>query len=547
MSDGSIKPSVGSIKTTRSAISKVTGETQPGIDKDAQNLSLFKDSSKLAALRPGSLAEEINNQKKDSENSENKNDKGEIAKSDQNDSRTYTNSRETENQAIINRIWGKNGALTGLKSNNIKGAADIGSYTSFSGGSSLASAGATGLSSGSGKGGAGLTSSSATSLDAGGSNGIALTRTGGSTERGSGATQSNTSNSRQFIDKQGNVINIDDKDNIIDRRGNPNDNSIRKNPEKFNHDQGGKDPYEQNKRIEPDHKPTGTGVKLESYKSKMSEEDQKLYDKLSLLVKVYRNDSVGFDTDLRQASTSREADLDKREQAIAVLVDTIKKESPEVQEGIINKLQDWGKDEKNGAMQIFLSEKLSFGMNKSVGGFVISAEGIGSKMALPLDLSDYTHTDIARHEGVHWKDVLSDGKLDGLVAGENKQIQELMLSAMRKFEKGEYDKEKIEKLDIGNLRYGSGYTRKLDSEGEGRKLNSDDLMGSNLTLALAEARAVLEQEFADKPEEFKAIGEEFAELALNWDGKVAKYDPKSKGNDESNVVKDGKEDGTNSV
>ena len=70
MSDGSIKPSVGSIKTTRSAISKVTGETQAGIDKDAQNLSLFKDSSKLAALRPGSLAEEINNQKKDSENSE---------------------------------------------------------------------------------------------------------------------------------------------------------------------------------------------------------------------------------------------------------------------------------------------------------------------------------------------------------------------------------------------------------------------------------------------------------------------------------------------
>lgn len=189
MSDGSIKPSVGTAKTTRSAISKVTGEAQASNEKNTPISTLFQDGSKLAALRPGSLVEEINNQKKDSENSENKNDKGEVAKSDKNDSRTYTNSRESENQAIINKIWGKNGALTGLKSNNVNGAADIGSYTSLSGGSALSSPSSAGLSgNSSSKGGTGLTSSSATSLD-GGSNGVPLTRTGGeggSTGGGSG-------------------------------------------------------------------------------------------------------------------------------------------------------------------------------------------------------------------------------------------------------------------------------------------------------------------------------------------------------------------------
>jgi hypothetical protein len=275
----------------------------------------------------------------------------------------------------------------------------------------------------------------------------------------------------------------------------------------------------------------------------MSADDKAIYDKLDKLVKVYRNDSVGFDTSLQHADRSREAAPEKRDQALALLVDSIKKESPETQDKILSNLDNWGKQDGK-EMEIFLSDKLSFGMNKSVGGFVASGEGFGSQMALPLDLSDYTHTDIARHEGVHWKDVVSDGQLDGLVAGEDKEIQNLMLSAMRKFEAGQYDKDKIEKLDLTNLRYGSGYTRKLDAEGEGAKTNPDDSVGINKAFALGEARAVLEQEFADKPDEFRAVGEEFAKLADHWDDNVAKYDPSKEENNESNVIKDGKEDGT---
>lgn len=187
MLDGSIKPSVGTAKTTRSAISKVTGEGQASNEKNTTISTLVQDGSKLAALRPGSLTEEITNQKNDSGNSENKNDKGEVAKSNQNDSRTFTNSREIENQVLINNLWSKNGALSGLKSNLFKGAYDIGSYTSLSGGSSIASPSATGLTGGASNK-AGLTSSSATSSD-GASGGLHYTRAiGGSHGGGSGGS-----------------------------------------------------------------------------------------------------------------------------------------------------------------------------------------------------------------------------------------------------------------------------------------------------------------------------------------------------------------------
>lgn len=531
MSNGSIKPSVGGTsKASGSAIRQVSGNVRghnPSVVKSAES----PDGEKLSTIRPGNLTETT----KEKTNSKNDNDRGEVSRAEQNDARTFTNTRESGNQNIVNRVWGKTGALSGLQSNNITGT--NGNGGSFGGSSGTLGIGSPGAGSiGASGGAAAIPSSSSPSLGSG----------GGSYGGGSsgGATPSQTTNSRQFIDDDGNVTNIDNGGNVIDRGNQPNDDAIRENPEKFNHDEGGKDPYEQNQRIEPDKKPTGTGEKIENTLSKMSEADKKIYDQLDKIVKVYRNDSVGFDSSLMNADTSREAAPDKREQALAVLVDSIKKESPEVQEKIISNLADWGKDDSKGAMQVFLSDKLSFGMNKSVGGFVVSGDGIGSKMALPLDLSDYTHTDIARHEGVHWKDVASDGELDGLVAGENKEIQDLMLSAMTKFEAGEYNKEDIEKLDIGNLRYGSGYNRKFNNEGEGKKLNPDDIMGSNKTLALAEARAVLEQEFADKPEEFRAVGGEFAKLADHWDDNVAKYDPKDSKNNESNVVKDGKEDGT---
>ena len=290
---------------------------------------------------------------------------------------------------------------------------------------------------------------------------------------------------------------------------------------------GSGDPYASvQKAFLTGEKPTGTGERLENLREKMSPEDKELYDKLDAITNVYRNDSVGFDSDLRNASKAREASPEHRDQTLAFLVDSIKKESPEVQEAVL----------KNGTMNIFLSDKLSFG-NKEVGGFVSTGKGSGSNMALPLDLSDYGHADIARHEGVHWKDVASDGVLDGLVAGEDDEIQDLMITLMRKFNNEEYDKDAIAKLDITNLKYGSGYTAKMDREGKGRALNPGDEHGINESFALGEARAVLEQEFADKPEAFKAAGKEFAALAAHWEDNVAKYD-------DSNVIKDGYEDKT---
>ena len=507
--------------------------------KNNSSDSINADGTQLVALRPGSLTEETN--KQNSGDNSNKNDKGEVAKSDQNDSRTFSNTREDGNRDIANRVWGKRGALTGLQSNNRVGTngtgRDAGRFSADSG-SIFGGVGSPGAGSAS-AGGAISSPSAGSSIGSIGGGSYEGGSSGSGGSRG-GPTASQTTNSRQFADDDGNVTNIDNQINNPNRENNPKDEQIERNPEKFNHDKCSNDPYEQNQRIEPDKKPTCTSKKgdvVESLVANMSDADKKIYDQLDKIVKVYRNDSVGFDSSLMNADTSREAAPDKREQALAVLVDSIKKESPEVQEKIISNLAEWGKDDSKGAMQVFLSDKLSFGMNKSVGGFIVSGDGIGSKMALPLDLSDYTHTDIARHEGVHWKDVASDGELDGLVAGEDKEIQKLMLDAMTKFEAGDYDKEKIEKLDIGNLRYGSGYNRKLENEGEGKKLNPDDLMGSNRTLALAEARAVLEQEFADKPEEFRAIGGEFEKLAYHWQDNVAKYD-------ESNVDKDGRKDDT---
>lgn len=509
---GSIKPSTGSLgKGRQSAIKKVSGpQVLKSTETNSASAEVLKTSSELGSQRPGSQV--------DAENKQNENDKGEVSKDNNNQSpRTFSSSNGSFEERFINRIWGRNGAQRGI------GAA--GSFGGSSGGAGAIPVGSSGsftpLAGGSG------------GALGGGSSGSSG---GGATSSGSGGSNKSYNNSRQFIDKDGNVRNIDDGDNIRGRRGNPDDGQIRGNPEKFNHDQGGKDPYEKVNKIDPKHKPSGTGEKLENYRAKLSTEDQKIYDKLDSLVKVYRNDSVGFGTNLSNASTAREAGADKRDQVLAMLTDSIKKESPEVQNQILSNLDSWGKQD-GAEMKVFLSDKLSFGMNKSVGGFVASGEGFGSEMALPLDLSDYTHTDIARHEGVHWKDVVSDGQLDGLVAGEDKEIQNLMLEAMRKFEAGEYDKDKIEKLDVGNLRYGSGYYRKLAREGEGKKTNPDDAVGVNKAFALGEARAVLEQEFSDKPEEFKAVGEEFAKLAEHWEDNVATHD-------ESAVQKDGKEDGT---
>lgn len=288
--------------------------------------------------------------------------------------------------------------------------------------------------------------------------------------------------------------------------------------ERFGGETKGSDPYQDVRNIAPGHKPTGTDDPLEDLSTKISEADKGIYERLNSLVNVYRNDSVGFGTNLDSADRSRQADLESRSQVLGFLTDTFKKDP--------NAQQYLDELERRGGMDVFLSETLSYGMNKSVGGFVSSGEGVKSMMALPYDLTNYTHTDIARHEGNHLKDSLADGKLDGLVIGENSNTKDTMIRLLEKFQAGSYDSATIEKLDIGNLRYGAGYLGTLK--------DSDP---SNDLFAYTEARAVLEQEYADKPEEFKAIGGEFAELAETWKDTVATYD-------ESYLQKDGYEDGT---
>jgi hypothetical protein len=101
MSNGSIKPSMGgSSKTSGSAIRKVSGSSSSQVNKAKAN-SETKEDTQLAALRPGSLTEETKSQKAEKQNS---NDKGEIATSEQNDARTFSNTREDGNRNITNGI-----------------------------------------------------------------------------------------------------------------------------------------------------------------------------------------------------------------------------------------------------------------------------------------------------------------------------------------------------------------------------------------------------------------------------------------------------------
>jgi hypothetical protein len=270
----------------------------------------------------------------------------------------------------------------------------------------------------------------------------------------------------------------------------------------------------------PDEKPPGTGEEILDYKSMLTDKDRALFDKLSQYVTVFRDDRVGFDcgslTDSEWDKSGKLASEKEKNEALTAMVDAIKND-PRAHE-YIDKLRE------RGGMSLFLSDKLAYGLNKSVGGYVQSGEHkskIG--MAVPNNITDWTHTDIFRHEMMHVLDRLADDQLDGLMLGESKEIQNLMVTALEKFQATKLNKEAVEKLDVGNLRYGAGYLK--------YKNNPEKQM-----FTWTEARAVLEQEWSDKPEEFKAVGEEFAQLAEYFEKRGTKYS-------DSYVQKDGIKEG----
>jgi hypothetical protein len=276
-------------------------------------------------------------------------------------------------------------------------------------------------------------------------------------------------------------------------------------------------------RILPKERPTGTGEETLDYISSLSEADKLLYDELSKNVRVY-DKAIGFSPDnlkeLVKQSTPLNSNIREqalmRNEALVAMVDSLKKD-PNAQQYIKNL-------KERGGLDLFLSDELAYGYNKDVGGYVVSSEQGSISMVVPKNITDWTHRDIFAHEMLHVLDRLADNRLDGLLIGEDSKVQDLMVEALEKFQKTEFDKNKIQKLDVGNLRYAVGYLQ--------YKNDADKKF-----FTLTEARAVLEQEYADKPEEFRDVGKQFAELADYFEKRTATYK-------DSYVKKDGKEDGT---
>jgi len=384
---------------------------------------------------------------------------------------TYTSYNDSP--LMINRIWA---AINGS-----------GSSRGLASGSSLSG------------GGAGAVSGPQTPPDYGGDTGL-FGGIGSSGSRGAKPASSNISNA------------------IRERYG---DNRGNRQPEE---EIGGKrfdSPKDGYKARElPDEKPPGTNGEILDYKSMLTDKDRALFDKLSQCVTVFRDDRVGFDcgslTNSEWDNSGKLASEKEKNEALTAMVDAIKND-PRAHE-YIDKLRE------RGGMSLFLSDKLAYGLNKSVGGYVQSGEHkskIG--MAVPNNITDWTHTDIFRHEMMHVLDRLADDQLDGLMLGESKEIQNLMVTALEKFQATKLNKEAVEKLDVGNLRYGAGYLK--------YKNNREKQM-----FTWTEARAVLEQEWSDKPEEFKAVGEEFERLAEYFEKRGTKYS-------DSYVQKDGIKEG----
>ncbi len=435
------------------------------------------------------------NELNSSEDSKSKKDDQEVSKSENQNTEKTTYNSEKENNQKISRIWTMMGAET---AGNRFGAGAVGS-SAGTGGSSVGGGAYTGLSTGSSEAysgiGAGIGSSGAkdTSLFKGGN--------------GGGSNTPSKSTTGQYSHADSNIR----------ERINPDGSITPQDPITGEDFEGPKDKYQA--RVLPTQKPTGTGEAIADYASMLSPEDKKIFDRLSKSVRVLDNDSVGFDSGSLTGSEhgqSRFASKELRDQALAGMVDALKKD-PNVDVYLDNL-------EKRGGMNLVLSDRLSYGLNKPVGGYVQSGETGTLAMAVPKDLTDFTHSDIFRHEMMHVMDRLADNKLDGLMAGEDKAIQDLMVKALQKFQATAYDPALLEKLDVNNLRYGAGYLKYLNDQ-------------EKQLFTFTEARAVLEQEYADKPEEFRAVGGEFAQLADHFEKRTATYK-------DSYVKKDGKEDGT---
>jgi hypothetical protein len=456
-----------------------------------QQLKMLIKQSPSTNTKSGPIKKSISsvtpqpNELNSSEDSTSKDDQ-KVSKSENQNTEKTTYNSEKENNQKISRIWTTMGASVAA---NRFGAGVVGPSA---GGGAYSGSGAVSSEVYSGVGaGIGSSGTKDTSLFQGGNGG------------GSNTSSKSTTYSQA--------------DNDIRQRINPDGSITPQDPSTGEAFASPKDRYQA--RVLPTQKPTGTGEAIADYASMLSPEDKKIFDRLSKSVRVLDNDSVGFDSGSLTGTAHAQSGLaskEFRDQALAGMVDALKKD-PNVDRYLENL-------EKRGGMNLVLSDKLSYGLNKSVGGYVQSGETGSLAMAVPKDLTDFTHSDIFRHEMMHVMDRLADDKLDGLMVGEDKAIQDLMVRALEKFQASEYDPKLVEQLDVNNLRYGAGYL----------KYKNDD---EKKMFTYTEARAVLEQEYADKPEEFRAVGGEFAKLADHFEKRTATYK-------DSYVQKDGKKDGT---